>query len=233
MWRASRNLARSARNLALPTLPARLKKLIYIALLYKPTLLIKRSCPETYTRIGCFTRRFCGRPRSQQARGRSGAVWLVRRSAALPKPRADYDRGRPQKRLVMNPIGSDTSGTRSFHFQSQFMHKIEMAHLLESRAIWMRSRLPPCSARFKEMRHVRLIYFWTSQMERPRPGGIGTYRVHRQALLASLSGSIGAQLRSRVWRPDGLRRLDKGLDGKREFWRPPGPFSMIPGVPDT
>ena len=38
------------------------------------------------------------------ARGRSGAVWLVRRSAALPKPRADYDRGRPQKRLVKHPI---------------------------------------------------------------------------------------------------------------------------------
>ena len=60
---------------------------------------------ETYTRVGRFTRRFCGRSVAQPARGRSaGAVSLVRRSAALPKPCANYDRGRPQKRLVKHPI---------------------------------------------------------------------------------------------------------------------------------
>ena len=118
----------------------------------------------------------------------------------------------------MNPIGSDTSGTRPFHFQSQFMHKIEMAHLLESRAIWMRSRLPPCSPRFNEMRHVRLIYFWTSQMERSRPGGIGTYRVHRQALLWSLSGSIGA-------RPIWSRLARSALSGAAEAVRQLRPWA--------
>ena len=44
------------------------------------------------------------------------------------------------------------------------------------------------------MRHLNLMHKLALEMEISSPGGIGTYRVHHQALLWSLSGSIGAQL---------------------------------------
>ena len=60
---------------------------------------------------------------------------------------ADAHRERPQKRLVMNPIGGSTSGTYSFHLLSQIMHEAEVAHLPKSRKICMQPRSSPRSLR--------------------------------------------------------------------------------------
>ena len=46
---------------------------------------------QMHTRIGGFTRRFWGRPRSQQARGRSAALWLAQASALSGAAEAAHD----------------------------------------------------------------------------------------------------------------------------------------------